>query len=139
MDSDLGFISSSESVVLKLKQSQVVKLVKSGKQSKGMKFNVGDGDVDYGDMDVCGDRTQNSVNEFSKTSVSSLPTGQQLSQSHAQSHPQLHPHQQLFPDKYVRVFTPEDYYIAGITFGVKGPEEILSQSVCEITENTIYN
>ena len=44
-----------------------------------------------------------------------------------------------FPDRYRHVFTPDDYYIAGITFGVKGPEEILAQSVCEITENTIYN
>lgn len=33
----------------------------------------------------------------------------------------------------------DEYYIAGITFGVKSPEEILAQSVCEVTENTIYN
>jgi len=33
----------------------------------------------------------------------------------------------------------EEYYIASITFGVKGPEEILAQSVCEVNENTIYN
>lgn len=33
----------------------------------------------------------------------------------------------------------EDYYISSITFGVKGPEEILAQSVCEVNENTIYN
>lgn len=34
---------------------------------------------------------------------------------------------------------PEEYYISGITFGVKGPDEILAQSVTEVTENTIYN
>lgn len=34
---------------------------------------------------------------------------------------------------------PPEHYIASITFGVKSPEEILKQSVCEVTENTIYN
>lgn len=38
-----------------------------------------------------------------------------------------------------RSLPPEDHYIASITFGVKGPDEIIAQSVCEVTENTIYN
>ena len=46
-------------------------------------------------------------------------------------HPQRESYKRLKPDK--------KYHIASITFGVKGPDEILAQSECEIKENTIYN
>jgi DNA-directed RNA polymerase II subunit RPB1 len=42
-------------------------------------------------------------------------------------------------EKKKQFLTPDEYHIASITFGVKGPDEIIAQSVCEVTENTIYN
>ena len=111
MDSDLGFISSSsESVMMKLKHAAVGQW-KPSKKAKNT----------YILPSLPGPGHQGM----------SLPPPPPPSTMTAVAQP--------FPDKYVRVYTPDDYYIAGITFGVKGPDEILAQSVCEITENTIYN
>ena len=131
MDSDLGFIASSESVVSKMKQSKPLRQpnpskkmkLSSSNESPENKLNALESRNDYND------ENQNDHNDFSKIFA---PNYLGLGESKIREKP-------LFPDRYVRVFTPEDYYIAGITFGVKGPDEILAQSVCEITENTIYN
>ena len=41
---------------------------------------------------------------------------------------------------YASIQTPlKNFHISNITFGVKNPDEIIAQSVCEVTENTIYN
>ena len=44
-----------------------------------------------------------------------------------------------FRPRRAKVENPTKYYISKVTFGVKSPEEIINQSVCEVYENTIYN
>ena len=44
-----------------------------------------------------------------------------------------------FKARYVPATSEKEYHIAAIDFGVKSPDEIVAQSVCEVTENTIYS
>ena len=71
-----------------------------------------------------------------KHSYHTHPSKQQ--QSDRGENTQVNP-QNLFSKRHQHLFLQEDHYIASITFGVKGPDEIIAQSVCEVTENTIYN